>query len=82
MLVRTVEDAPATVVKLARRAAGLMGKGFYGVDIKQTRQGLKVIEVNDNPNIDAGVEDMALGASLYRRIMSEFAHRLERRGTH
>jgi hypothetical protein len=39
-----------------------------------------VIEVNDNPNIDAGVEDKVIGNELYRRIMREFLRRLEARG--
>jgi glutathione synthase/RimK-type ligase-like ATP-grasp enzyme len=38
-----------------------------------------VIEVNDNPNIDSGVEDQYLGDELYRLIMSEFLRRLEDR---
>jgi glutathione synthase/RimK-type ligase-like ATP-grasp enzyme len=75
-----VEDAPSEVIHLAQRAARLMGNGLYGVDIKQTAQGLKVIEVNDNPSIDAGVEDMVLGDALYRRVMAEFVRRLEKRG--
>jgi glutathione synthase/RimK-type ligase-like ATP-grasp enzyme len=36
-----------------------------------------VIEVNDNPNIDAGVEDAWLGEDLYRQVMLEFLRRLE-----
>jgi glutathione synthase/RimK-type ligase-like ATP-grasp enzyme len=79
-LTLAVEDAPTEVIRLAQRAARLMGNGLYGVDIKQTAQGLKVIEVNDNPNLDAGVEDMVLGDALYRRIMAEFVRRLEQRG--
>ena len=38
-----------------------------------------VIEVNDNPSIDADVEDAYLGDDLYRRIMSEFLRRMERK---
>jgi len=38
-----------------------------------------MIEVNDNPSIDAGVEDAYLGADLYRRIMHEFLRRMERK---
>ncbi|MCB1773063.1 MAG: RimK family protein [Gammaproteobacteria bacterium] len=79
-LTLAVEDAPAEVVGLAVRASAMMGDGLYGVDIKQTKQGLKVIEVNDNPSIDAGVEDTVLGNELYRRIMAEFVHRLDQRG--
>jgi glutathione synthase/RimK-type ligase-like ATP-grasp enzyme len=36
-----------------------------------------VIEVNDNPSVDAGVEDAYLGLDLYRRIMQEFLRRME-----
>jgi len=31
-----------------------------------------VIEVNDNPNIDSGVEDKYLGDELYRLVMDWF----------
>src|SRR3546814_2532197 len=72
-------DAPADVVKLALRATNAIGEGLYGVDIKATKDGVLVIEVNDNPSIDAGVEDGYLGEDLYRRIMDEFLRRLERK---
>ena len=36
-----------------------------------------VIEVNDNPNIDLGVEDVVLKDRLYEMIMGEFARRLD-----
>ena len=55
-----VEDAPEIVVKTALKAANLIGNGFYGVDLKQTAKGVVVIEVNDNPNVDQGVEDAVL----------------------
>lgn len=74
-----VEDAPTGVVETAVRAARLMGDGLYGVDLKETEGGVVVIEVNDNPNLDAGVEDAVLGDELYRRVMAEFVTRLERR---
>ena len=35
--------------------------------------------VNDNPNIDNGVEDLYLGDELYQIVMEEFFRRLERR---
>ena len=50
-----------TDLVLVQRAVCMMGDGLYGVDIKQAAQGLKVIEVNDNPSIDAGVEDRVHG---------------------
>ena len=37
------------------------------------------MEVNDNPNIDAGVEDGILKDSLYDRILGVFLARIEAR---
>ncbi|TVR45559.1 MAG: RimK family alpha-L-glutamate ligase, partial [Planctomycetota bacterium] len=72
-----IADAPQRVVRLAQRAAGLVGKGLYGVDVKSVGGKLYVIEVNDNPNVDAGVEDVVLGKALYERIMRSFRERLD-----
>jgi glutathione synthase/RimK-type ligase-like ATP-grasp enzyme len=72
-------DAPAEVVKLALKATNAVGDGLYGVDLKQVGDKAVVIEVNDNPSIDAGVEDKYLGEDLYRRIMQEFLRRMERK---
>ncbi len=74
-----VEEAPAAVVKAAIDAANLIGDGLYGVDVKQTDKGVYVIEVNDNPNLDAGIEDMVLGDALYRMVLEEFVRRLDLR---
>ncbi|ACL71672.1 RimK family protein [Thioalkalivibrio sulfidiphilus] len=74
-----VEDAPPEVVKTALRAANLIGDGLYGVDLKQTQKGVVVIEVNDNPNLDAGVEDAVLKDELYKRILEDFVRRLDRK---
>lgn len=74
-----VEAAPHRVVQTALRAARLIGDGLYGVDLKETAGGVLVIEVNDNPSIDAGVEDAVLGDALYDGIMEVFAARLEAR---
>jgi glutathione synthase/RimK-type ligase-like ATP-grasp enzyme len=67
------------VVKLALKATQPIGDGLYGVDLKQVADKPVVIEVNDNPSIDAGVEDAYLGDDLYRRIMQEFLRRMERK---
>lgn len=72
-----VRDAPADVLKLALKATSAIGDGLYGVDLKQVGNKPVVIEVNDNPSIDAGVEDAWLGDDLYRRVMAEFARRME-----
>jgi glutathione synthase/RimK-type ligase-like ATP-grasp enzyme len=74
-----VEDAPKNVVDSAVRAAGLIGDGLYGVDLKQSAGRCYVIEVNDNPNIDAGFEDQVLKDKLYLRIMESFLRRIEKR---
>ena len=72
-----VTEVPSEVLQMALRAAGLIGDGIYGVDLKATDDGVKVIEVNDNPNIDSGIEDELLGEELYRRVVREFVRRLE-----
>jgi len=74
-----VEDTPPEVVECATRAAGLIGDGLYGVDLKQVGDRVLVIEVNDNPSVDHGYEDAVLGKDLYRTIMTEFQRRLEAR---
>ncbi len=71
-----LDDAPEEVVCLALRIAALIGDGLYGVDLKETRNGPIVIEINDNPNIDVGVEDKLLGDALYDTIIAEFAKRV------
>lgn len=74
-----VAEAPPRLIKTALKAANLIGDGLYGVDIKQSRGKYYVIEVNDNPNIDAGYEDRVLGDELYRMVMQVFRQRLEGR---
>jgi glutathione synthase/RimK-type ligase-like ATP-grasp enzyme len=72
-----VEAAPAAVVATAVKAANLIGNGLYGVDIKETPRGVFVIEVNDNPNIEHGVEDNVLKDELYRLILKELLRRID-----
>lgn len=74
-----LEAAPPQVIRIALKAANLIGDGFYGVDIKQMGRGYCVIEVNDNPNVDAGNEDGVLKDALYMEIMSVFARRMAAR---
>ncbi|HEX2189921.1 MAG TPA: glutamate-cysteine ligase family protein [Longimicrobiaceae bacterium] len=71
------EQAPRAVVELALRAAGLIGRGLYGVDIKETPSGPVVIEINDNPNLDVGYEDAADGAAVYEDVVRFFLRRVE-----
>lgn len=73
-----IEFAPQQVVRLALKVSNLIGNGFYGVDIKQIDRKCFVMEVNDNPNLDAGIEDAVLKDELYSRIMGVFLRRIER----
>jgi glutathione synthase/RimK-type ligase-like ATP-grasp enzyme len=73
-----IDVVPKKIVKMAVKAANLIGNGLYGVDIKETENACYVIEVNDNPSIDSGIEDEILGDNLYLKIMSGFLARVER----
>ncbi|MBC7792495.1 MAG: RimK family protein [Clostridia bacterium] len=73
------EEAPPELIRVAIGAANLIGDGLYGVDVKQLGDKFLVIEVNDNPNIDAGYEDSILKDTLYTRLIDVFVRRLEAR---
>lgn len=73
-------EVPRKVLTAALKAASVVGPGLYGIDIKEVEGRAYVLEVNDNPSIDHGVEDQYLGEELYMQIMSEFSRRLELRG--
>ncbi len=70
-------EVPQKVLQAALAATQPIGDGLYGVDVKEKDGKGYVIEVNDNPNIDKGVEDRYLGDELYRLIMGEFVRRME-----
>ncbi len=74
-----VDEAPERVIQTALKATALIGRGLYGVDLKEVDGRILVIEVNDNPSIDAGVEDSVLGPALYREIMQVLMTRVMRR---
>jgi glutathione synthase/RimK-type ligase-like ATP-grasp enzyme len=71
-----IEAVPRAVVETAVNLARLIGDGLYGVDLKQTEGGVYAIEINDNPNIDAGIEDDVLGDRLYEAILEELLGRM------
>ena len=75
----SIGETPEIVVRTAVRAANLIGDGLYGVDLKQDGRQCYVMEVNDNPNVDAGGEDGVLKDALYREIMGVFARRIRER---
>jgi glutathione synthase/RimK-type ligase-like ATP-grasp enzyme len=72
----TIGEAPEQVINTAVRAANLIGRGLYGADLKQVDGRVYLIEVNINPNIDAGNEDQVLGPALYREVVGVFARRI------
>lgn len=74
-----LDDVPARVKETALKAANLIGDGLYGVDLKFIDGKAFVIEVNDNPNLDAGYEDGIIKDELYMRLMRSIVRRIEAR---
>ncbi len=72
-----LDQVPAAVLQTALRAAALIGDGLYGVDLKEVAGKVYMIEINDNPSIDHGVEDLLLGDALYETIMRSILNRIE-----
>ena len=72
-----VQHAPRDVLQLALRTANAIGDGFYGVDIKTVNGRQVLMEINDNPNVDRGIEDAVLGDELYERVMKVFKARVD-----
>jgi glutathione synthase/RimK-type ligase-like ATP-grasp enzyme len=73
-----IEDVPANIMETALNTAKIMGQGLYGIDIKEVDGKPLVIEINDNPNIDAGVEDRYYGDLVYSKIIEALFKRLEK----
>jgi len=69
-------EAPPAVLDIGLRAAQLIGDGLYGVDIKETPNGIFVVEVNDNPNIEHGVEDEAEKDQVWIQLTRWFIDKL------
>ncbi|HKI99239.1 MAG TPA: RimK family protein [bacterium] len=76
----SLDDVPPRVLRLALRCTSCIGDGLYGVDIKERNGRVMVMEVNDNPSIESGVEDAVLKDELYLAIMRVFRERLDARG--
>lgn len=71
-----LENVPQSVLDTALKAANVIGDGLYGVDIKVVNDKCYLIEVNDNPNIDSGIEDAVLQDVLYDRIIRHIRARV------
>jgi len=72
-----ISKVPKHVISTALKIANQVGNSLYGVDLKEKNGKAYVIEINDNPNIDYGVEDAILGQDLYHIILNEFIRRIE-----
>jgi len=67
-----MHEVDPRLLEVGLAASRAIGRGLYGVDIKQVGEDYIVIEVNDNPNIDAGGED-AKNPEVYGRIIRYLA---------
>jgi glutathione synthase/RimK-type ligase-like ATP-grasp enzyme len=63
------KDIPPRLREVALKACSVVGKGLYGVDLKEVNGDYVVVEVNDNPSIYAGYED-SLYPEIYNRIIN------------
>lgn len=74
-----IEEVPKKILEVALKSAKLMGKGLYGIDVKEVNGKPLVIEINDNPNIDFGVEDGFYGEKIYTEILLALKNRIEKK---
>jgi glutathione synthase/RimK-type ligase-like ATP-grasp enzyme len=66
------QNTPLKLRETALRACRAVGKGLYGVDVKEVDGEFVVVEVNDNPSIYAGYEDLR-DRDVYSRIINYLA---------
>src|SRR5690606_42089639 len=71
------DEAASGLLRTALKATSLIGKSLYGVDMKEVDGKFYVIEINDNPNIDAGTEDKILKDKLYSTVMDVFLSKIK-----
>jgi glutathione synthase/RimK-type ligase-like ATP-grasp enzyme len=66
------DHSPQKLKETALKACEFIGRGLYGVDIKEIDGDYVVVEVNDNPSIYAGFED-GRKRDVYERIIAFLA---------
>ena len=71
-----IDKVPPEILDAGVRGASLIGDGLYGVDLKETPNGVYIIEINDNPNLEHGVEDAVAKADLWNRLTRWFTTRI------
>lgn len=74
-----LDKVSPTVIDIGLKAANCIGDGLYGVDLKETDDGVVVIEVNDNPNLNHGEEDASEKNEIWLSLTNWFIDRLENR---
>ena len=77
--VARLADVPQSVLKIAMKSVKTIGRGLCGIDIKLVDCKPIVIEINENPNIDEGVEDKGEGDIVYKKIIDAFLKRIAER---
>ena len=70
----TIEESPKELLELAIKCSKMIGTGLYGIDIKEKNNNFYVIEINDNPNIDYGIEDEK--SNIYEKIILHFKNQI------
>jgi glutathione synthase/RimK-type ligase-like ATP-grasp enzyme len=63
------KDMSSRLREVALKACSVVGKGLYGVDLKEVNGDYVVVEINDNPSIYAGYEDQ-MAPDIYKRIIN------------
>jgi glutathione synthase/RimK-type ligase-like ATP-grasp enzyme len=71
-------DVPKHIIETSLKATKLIGNGLFGVDIKDINGKGVVIEINDNPNIDFGIEDKLVGDQVYRDIIQYLINQVKK----
>ncbi|MGB9960364.1 MAG: ATP-grasp domain-containing protein [Candidatus Bathyarchaeales archaeon] len=66
------DNAPQMLKEIALKACEAVGRGLYGVDIKEINGEYLVVEVNDNPSIYSGYEDYR-DRDIYEKIIKQLA---------
>lgn len=76
-----VDECAKHIMDAALKAVRAMvgERGLFGVDIKEHGGKAYVIEVNECPNIDHGIEDVELGDEIYRRIIGSLKKAIEKK---
>jgi glutathione synthase/RimK-type ligase-like ATP-grasp enzyme len=70
-----LKEAPKALLGFAEQVSALVGNGLYGVDIKEYRGSYRLIEVNDNPNID-DLEVSIAEDAVWNKIAEFFSQKI------